>query len=99
MFVTDGWAGAKEVKSFPVADARLQLDTQQMGQSEDGGALALGVGVDRVGADRQTACTAASLYEWNIRRHGIPPRTERIAEVSGQKTVLNANTNFDAAEK
>ncbi|MEO7028705.1 MAG: hypothetical protein ABI147_04815 [Acidobacteriaceae bacterium] len=49
MVVPDIWTGAKEMKALPVADARLQLDTQQMGQTEDGGALALGVGVDCVG--------------------------------------------------
>ncbi len=33
--------------------------------------------------DNRTARTAASMYERNIRRHRIPPRTKRIAEVSG----------------
>ena len=55
--------------------------------------------IDSPRLDSPTACTAASMYERNIRRHGIPPRTKRIAEVSGQKTVLNANTNFYADEK
>ena len=48
MFVAQFGSGAEEVKAFPIANPRLELDTKQMREPEDGRALALSVGVDSV---------------------------------------------------
>ena len=44
----------EEVQVLPVADARHQIDAEQVGQAEDRRRLALGVGVEGVGLDRPT---------------------------------------------
>jgi hypothetical protein len=41
MFVAQFGSGAEEVKAFPIANPRLELDTKQMREPEDGRALAL----------------------------------------------------------
>jgi hypothetical protein len=46
VFVLQCSLGAIEVKPFPVANPRLQLDAEQVREPEDGRALALRVGVD-----------------------------------------------------
>ena len=48
MFVAQFAPGAEEVKSFPVANPGLKLNAEQMREPEDGRALALRVGVDRI---------------------------------------------------
>src|SRR4029453_5113935 len=42
-----------EVQVLPVADARHQPDSKQVGQAEDRRTLALGVGVEGVGLERR----------------------------------------------
>ena len=42
-----------EVQVLPVADARHQPDSEQVGQAEDRRTLALGVGVEGVGLERR----------------------------------------------
>jgi hypothetical protein len=48
VFVAQFGPGAEEMKSFPVANPGLKLNAEQVREPEDGRALALCVGVDRI---------------------------------------------------
>src|SRR5712691_5031620 len=43
--------GPKQREVLPIANARHQLDPQEVGEAKDGGALALGIGVEHLRLD------------------------------------------------
>ena len=76
MAVVDGARGPKELEVFPVADARHQLNPQQMRQPKHQRALALGIGMEYVGLDVRRI-----LQETIENVDGFPyPTWDKVAE-------------------
>ena len=49
MWVANIGIGTEEVQALPIANTRLELNTEQMRQTKDCRALTLSVGVNRIG--------------------------------------------------
>jgi hypothetical protein len=90
--ITAGVVRSIQDQLFPVADARRELDAQEVGRTEPGRILPLGIGVERVGLD------VARILQQPIENGHSSPYTARDG-VAGQSnvgvrhvTVANATT-------